>query len=219
VSKKKEAEAEALKNKVRDKYWEHVLEEGKRPASVYSFCKSIEVEEKDFYTIATSFEALESQFWQGLVDTTQEMLDSDEDYQSYDSRGKLLAFFYTYFENALAYRSRFLQSFPRKEKGLFCSSLKEMKSAFDESARTLMEHVVAEGTSAIPAKITEESYRGGWPIFLFLIEFWISDTSEGFQDTDSLIEKTVKFGHEVTHFSAIEAALDLGKFLFGRHVK
>lgn len=216
MSKTKEPEKAKSAVEIQEAYWEQLLESGKQPASVYSFCKSIEIEEKDFYPVAPSFAALEAQFWKELVQSTQEVLDADEDYQSYDARGKLLAFFYTYFEHALAYRSRFLLRFPRREKALFCPSLKGMKSAFDDCARSLMEAVVAEGSSAIPAKLTEESYRGGWPVFLFLIDFWLSDTSDGFQDTDSLIEKTVKFGHEVTHFTAIEAALDLGKFLFGR---
>ena len=197
-------------------YWDYLLEEGKQPASVYSFCKKLGIEEREFYEEFSSFEALVSGFWKGLIIETQEVLDADEDYQAYDSRGKLLAFFYTFFEKALAYRSRFLKAFPRREKALVCPSIRGMKEAFDESARSLMSEVVAEGGTMIPSKLTEESYRGGWPVFLFLIEFWLNDTSKGFQDTDSLIEKTVKFGHEVTHFSAIEAALDLGKFLFGR---
>ncbi len=202
---------------IQEKYWEHLLENGHAPASIFKFCKELELSEKEFYQHYSSFDSIQSGFWKVLVSQTQEALNNDEDYQAYDSRGKLLAFFFTYFENALEYRSRFLQSFPRREKSMFCPSLKGMKEVFDHSAHDLMSEVVAEGGTMIPSKITEESYRGGWPVFLFLIEFWLNDTSEGFQDTDSLIEKTVKFGHEVTRFSAIEAGLDLGKFLFGRN--
>ncbi len=197
-------------------YWEYVLEHGKKPASVYKLSKEIKINEKDFYGCFSSFQALVEYSWQQLVLETQQILDADADYQAYDSRGKLLAFFYTFFEKALGHRSRFLSAFPRREKALFCPSLRGMKEAFDASAKDLMAHVISEGGSPIPAKITEESYRGGWPVFLFLIDFWLNDTSENFQDTDSLIEKTVRFGHEVTHFSAVEAAFDLGKFLFGR---
>ncbi len=217
MSKKNEIAKPDVGALIQEKYWEHVLETGKRPPSIFSFCKQIEIDEAEFYKQASSFEALEAKFWKSQVLETQELLDADEDYQAYDSRGKLLAFFYTYFEKALGNRSRYLQSFPRREKSLFCPSMKSMKEAFDASARNLMEEVVAEGSSMIPAKITEESYRGGWPVFLFIMEFWLNDTSEAFQDTDSLIEKTVKFGHEVTHFSAFDAALDLGRFLLGRN--
>ncbi len=210
------SEGHELKERIESAYWENKLEQKEAWKSVYALCKDLEIEERAFYDHYASLEAVETGFWASLVEQTQSMLDADEDYQQYDSRGKLLAFFYTYFEKALNYRSRFLVAFPRKEKALMCSSLKDMKTVFDQSAKGLMTAVVAEGGTSIPAKLTEESYRGGWPVFLFLIEFWLSDTSKGFQDTDSLIEKTVKFGHEVTHFSAIDAALDLGKFLFGR---
>jgi len=217
MSSKKGVKKNKSKEQIQELYWDHVLETGEKPPSVYSFCKKIDIKEKEFYEQFSSFEALVSKFWQSLVIDTQEALDADEDYQEYDSRAKLLAFFYTFFEISLEYRSRFLTAFPRREKALFDSSLCGMKSAFDESARTLMEEVIAEGGTMIPAKITQESHRGGWVVFLFLIDFWINDTSDAFQDTDSLIEKAVRFGHEVTRFSAIEAAVDLGKFLFGRN--
>lgn len=210
--KKKEITHEAIE----EAYWDYLLVKGEAPTSVYSFCKEQEMEEREFFSLFSSFDAVASNFWARLVSETQEVLDADEDYQSYDSRGKLLAFFYTYFEKALGYRSRFLLGFPRREKALFCSSMKGMKEAFDSSAKGLMASVLSEGGTSIPTKITDESYRGGWPVFLFLIDFWLNDTSEGFQDTDSLIEKTVRFGYEVTHFSAVDAAIDLGKFLLGR---
>ena len=217
MSSKKSSKKKTNKEQVSDLYWEHILETGKPPVSVYSFCKKIEITEKEFYEQFSSFDALVFKFWASLIHETQAALDADEDYQEYDSRAKLLAFLFTFFEIALEYRSRFLLRFPRREKALFCASMKGMKSAFDDSARSLMEEVIAEGNSAIPARVTQESYRGGWPVFLFLIDFWLNDTSDGFQDTDSLIEKTVRFGHEVTHFSAIDAALDLGRFLVGRN--
>lgn len=213
---KKKGKSSASKASIEQAYWEHILENGKKPASVYSLCKEVGITEKEFYASYSSFQALVMGFWERTVTETQEILDQDEDYQGYDARGKLLAFFYTYFERALEHRSRYLVAFPRKHRALCCPSLQKMKAAFESSAKDLMAVVVSEGTSSIPSKITEESYRGGWPVFLFLIDFWLDDTSDAFQDTDSLIEKAVRFGHEVTHFSAIDAALDLGKFLFGR---
>lgn len=208
-----------LKLKIEGSYWDFLLESGKQPESVYSFCKKYDFSEKEFYQHFGSFEALESHFWKWTVVGTQEVLDADADYQTYDAKGKLLAFFYTYFERSLEFRSRFLKRFPRKDKALICKNLKSMKEAFDDSAKLVMDKVLEEGTSAIPAKITEESYRGGWPVFLFILNFWLEDTSEGFQDTDSLIEKMVRLGHEVTHINVFDSAFDLGRFLFGRFKK
>jgi len=217
VSENELTETPDLKVVIQDKYWAHLMEHGKAPHSIYLFCQELEITERAFYDHYSSFEAITSGFWAWLITDTQATLEADEDYQGYDTRGKLLAFLYTFFETALGYRSRFLVAFPRREKALFCPSVREMKSAFDLSAQSLMEEVVAEGSALVPAQLQQQSYRGGWPVLLMLIEFWLQDTSKGFQDTDSLIEKTVKFGHEVTRFSAVDAAVDLGRFLLGRY--
>lgn len=199
-----------------DAYWDHVLSHGKEPSSVYALCKKIGIQEPQFYQHYGSFQALTRSFWERTITDTQSMLDQDADYQEYDARAKLLAFFYTYFENTLQYRSRFLASFPRRQKAALCPSLKGMKSAFDHSSKTLMAEVVSEGKSNLPSQWTEKGYKGGWPVFLYLIEFWLNDSSKGFQDTDSLIEKLVTFGHDITHFSPFDSAIDLGRFILGR---
>ena len=36
---------------VESAFWDYVLEHGKKPASVYSLCKKMEIEEKAFYQV------------------------------------------------------------------------------------------------------------------------------------------------------------------------
>ena len=205
-----------LKLKICNGYWDYVLEHNHEPASVYSFCKQQEIQEVDFYKVYTSFNALVEEFWQDTVSETQALLESDQDYHSYDAKGKLLAFCYTYFENALKHRSKFISSFPRREKALFCPRLKKMRSVLEDAIK---DQVLAMGWNMgalLPAKLSCESHRSSWFFFLFLVESWLQDSSEHFQDTDSLIEKTIRLSSEASHFPGFDAAIDLGKFLISR---
>ena len=213
---KKEEPTELTKEFVSGEYWDCVLINNAPPTSVYSFCKSLTISERKFYKLYSSFEAIEKEFWAQLISETYQLLNEDADYQSYDFKGKMLAFFYTFFEKALEHRSKFLVRFPAKHHALCSKTLGEMRHEFTEVVKEIAQTSGQQSVALVPAKLIEESYRGAWPTLLYVIEFWRHDTSEGFQDTDSLIEKVVKLGDELTNFSIVEAAVDLAKFALGR---
>jgi len=49
---------------------------------------------------------------------------------------------------------------------------------------------------------------------LFIMKFWMNDTSPSFEKTDVLIEKTMHAGFEVLNTKPINTFVDLGKFLW-----
>jgi hypothetical protein len=50
--------------------------------------------------------------------------------------------------------------------------------------------------------------------FLFVLTFWLNDNSKGFEKTDESIERSVNLAFDLMGKSALDAALDFGKFLF-----
>lgn len=191
-------------------YWHHLLTKGKRPTSVYAFTQSIGLAEAEFYKIASNFETLEAQYWRSLVDETVNVLQEDEDYIGYTSEQKILAFFYTFFVHAQRHRSRLVLYFPR----MGClSSLKQMRESFVHFAKQVIEQGVTEGAIANRKKLTDK-----YPQLLFeqlrgIIEFHRNDNSAEFQDTDALIEKSVRFGADIASAGTLDSAFDLGRFL------
>lgn len=193
-----------------DKYWHYLLTEGKRPTSVYAFTQSIGMDEPQFYSQAASFEALESKYWLSLVDETIEVLTKDSDYDSYTSEQKLLAFFYTFFLHAQNHRSRLVTYFPKVGSN---SGIKPMRQSFINFAKEVIGQGVNEGSIADRKKLTEK-----YPHLLFeqlrgLIEFHKKDQSLEFQDTDALIEKSVRLGADLASSGTLDSAFDLGRFL------
>lgn len=207
--------AKKKKDQLSDAYWDYLLEYGHAPPSVFKFCKDHKWQESDFYKHFGTFEAIERKFWQEMTAETITTLHDDQDYQAYDPRQKLLAFYYTYFEKALEERSRFLLKFP-KAMDPSGALLGGMKQEFD----TFAEQLVAEAVEADLMPSHKNAIRlfpkALWGQFRFLIDFYRRDSSEGFQDTDALIEKSVRFFFDSAKFPVLDSAFDLARFLFPR---
>ena len=85
------------------------------------------------------------------------------------------------------------------------------------SVKTFAEELIEEGNeekgrfSQNPIALFSEAT---WGQLLFLLKFWMNDTSKGFDKTDALIEKSVTVVFEVFDNTRIDSLLDLGKFLW-----
>jgi hypothetical protein len=53
-----------------------------------------------------------------------------------------------------------------------------------------------------------------WAKTLFILDFWIKDTSKSFEKTDTMIEKTVNTAFDLLGRSPLDSLFDLGKFIF-----
>lgn len=65
------------------------------------------------------------------------------------------------------------------------------------------------------SRVTEPVFsEGAWIQFLFILKFWMDDSSKGFEKTDVLIEKSVNTVVDLLDTKPLESLLDLGKFLW-----
>ena len=51
-----------------------------------------------------------------------------------------------------------------------------------------------------------------WQQLLFTMNFWIGDSSTGFEKTDIFIEKSIKTSFELIDITPLKSLIDLGKF-------
>lgn len=201
--------AEDLENQ----YWHVLLTTGKRPSSVYAFTQEIGMEESEFYQHAASFEALEAAYWDRLVEETIQVLHKDKEYADYPGDQKILAFFFTFFVHAQKNRSRLVEFFPRPG---CCKALKPMRKRFIEFAREIVEQGIEDGSIADRKKLSEKYPELLFEQFRSIIEFHRKDQSDEFQDTDALIEKSVRFSADIARSGTLDSAFDLGRFLMRR---
>jgi hypothetical protein len=204
-----------LRDRLIQAYIDHVLEEGKPPASVYKFCKALAVAEKDFYGIFSSFPALEGQIWASWVEQTCATISASGEWPGFNARQRFLTFLFAFFERAVDHRSFLLARFPCPKTRLLreAPSIAPLKRRFTRFAETVLEHGI--GTGEIPARAgLERLYAPAFTeVFLAAIDFHVNDDSPGFERTDACIEKTVVLAFDLVGRSLAESAFDLIRFV------
>lgn len=214
MSTAEETQTPDITEKIREGYMDYVLEHGKRPPSVYKFAKSIDLTEAELYNHYTSFDHLEQGIWEAMFTETNDAIRSEEVWQSYSVREKMLAFYYTLAEVMKKHRSFILATMPKPRPQWTPPHLKKFKEQFQELGMEL----IAEGveTQEIENRpyITERYHEALWGQAMFIINFWIKDDSASFERTDAAIEKTVNLGLDLMGKGIVDSVVDFAKFIF-----
>lgn len=203
------------KDTIIESYMQHVLEHEVEPKSIYKFCKINNLKEEEFFAQFGSFETLKNAIWDSFFDKTLDLLKKNKAYGNYDNKEKMLSFFYTFFELLTLNRSYVLFVLPQNSSQL--EDLKQLKS-LRKKIKGFASELIEAGNAAKSAKLIKQSPKiyaeGAWVQFLFLLRFWMNDSSPGFEKTDVAIEKSVTTIFDVFDNTPLESVIDFGKFLY-----
>ncbi|PNQ72635.1 heat-shock protein [Hanstruepera neustonica] len=195
-------------------YMDFVLENNERPKSVYALAKAYNFEEQAFYNYFGTIEVLDQQVFLEFFNSTLEVLNKSEDYQSYDSRHQLLSFYYTFFENLTANRSfvkYILSQHSNQLKNL--KMLSHLRKSFKSYVKGLHIDLPDFKNKQIDSIQTKGLEEAAWAQLLFTLKFWMDDHSANFEKTDIFIEKSVNASFDLMDISALKSLIDLGKFI------
>lgn len=202
------------KHTIREAYKHYWLENGKKPVSVYALCKVLDVPESAFYDHYSSFDAVEEDVWLDLFDRTVSQLKADETYLQYNAQEKLLAFYFLWVQKLKEDRSYILQQADRSRLPL--SQLGQL-GAFRKAFYAYASDLVKEGYATAEIKerkfISDKYTHGFWVQALFVLKYWIEDSSVNFEMTDAAIEKAVNLSFQLMHSNTLDSLLDFGKFI------
>ncbi|TXK74249.1 TetR family transcriptional regulator C-terminal domain-containing protein [Mesonia sp. HuA40] len=196
-------------------YMTYVLEEEKRPKSVYKFAKNLGEEEADFYQFFGSLDALQRSIWEEFYQMSIDLMNQAEETSNFSNREKMLTFFFTFFELLTANRS------------YVTYSLREHNSALKnlEQLAGLRKHIKQFAGELIEDKNEGQKIKllrhnktifteGAWLQTVFLMKFWLDDNSPQFEQTDIAIEKSVNTIFDVFNNTPLERVIDFGKFIY-----
>lgn len=197
------------------KYMSYVLENERSPRSIYKFCKENNVQEQDFYEHFRSLNGLRAAIWNSFYDNTQQLLEKNEDYTSFSNKDKLLTFYFSFFELLALNRSYVLLALQEDSRPLKnLEQLRGIRNRFKKFTGELIE----AGNSGKTFKINQRNpalfSEGAWLQFLFLIRFWLNDSSPAFEKSDLAIEKSVQTVFDLFENTPLDSILDFGKFLY-----
>ncbi|SNB25837.1 conserved hypothetical protein [Flavobacterium psychrophilum] len=216
TAKKKESKKDMIDdNKIISLYMNDVLENNHNTKNVYVFCKNNAIEESDFYSFFGSLEAVKQSIWNKFFENTISTLEKDENYANYPDKNKLLSLYFTLFEILTLNRSYVVFSLLENKEGI--KNLKDFKE-FRNHFKHFINNMIENNNSIVNdkiAKITKPVFsEGAWIQFLFILKFWLDDTSKSFEKTDIIIEKSVNTVVDLLDTKPLESLFDLGKFLW-----
>jgi len=201
-------------------YMEYVLEQGKKPNSVYAFAKDNNFEESEFYQFFGGFEAVEKNIFKTFFDNTILALEKSKDYDSFEPRNKLLSFYFTFFEILTANRSYVLSALDKHKGNLKTNKLlSELKVAFYEYIYALEIELIDLQQEELNS-IQNKGLQGtAWIQLLLTLKFWMDDTSPSFEKTDIYIEKSVNTSFDVLNVMPLKSLIDFGKFIYKEKIR
>ena len=209
-----------LKEKIFGAYTTFVLEHEKFPTSVFNFCRTAEIEEADFYKIFGSLDAIKNSIFETYFVNAFALISKDDNYGESTPKDKLLSFYFTFFEVLLLNRSYVLFTLGNDQMRLSeLTQLKSLRKHFKGFAVDLID----EGNAAKENDFTQHSPKifseAAWIQLLFLLKFWMTDTSPSFEKTDIAIEKSVRTAFDVFDNTPLDSLFDFGKFIWKEKIK
>ena len=196
-------------------YMGYVLEQESVPKSIYKFCKANKIKEGDFYDFFGSIDGLQKAIWSKFYFNTETLILKNKEYGQFSNKDKMLTFFFSFFELLSLNRSYVLFALADHKNMLKnLEQLKELRKHIKAFAADLIE----DSNSTKSLKITQHNPKlfseGAWLQFLFLLKFWMEDSSAGFEKTDLAIEKSVNTVFDFFDNTPLESIIDFGKFLY-----
>jgi hypothetical protein len=210
----------APESRIQLAYIDYLLNHGQRPPSVFKFAQDLGIKEEDFYSHFGSFDGLERSIWKGFIERSILRLQTDNAYSGFSVREKVLAFYYTFFEDLKLSRSFVLLRLDRQPKlELVPGFLKDFKAVYESHVENLLSEGKAKGEIANRPYLESAYPKMFWVQIAFLLTFWKQDNSAAFEQTDAAIEKSVNLAFDLIGKGAVDTAFDFAKFLFQTKVK
>jgi len=198
---------------IQEAYINHLREHGKEPVSVFRFCKDLNIEEKEFFSWFSSFEAVESAYWEGVLDGVIRAVESGEEYASFTARQRFLTFGYAFLERSLEVRSLMLTRLGPLSLLSRPPFLAGFERRFKEHAKAIIEHGQQHGEIAARGRLTDLYPQGLYLVFRSVIAYHLKDQSPVFERSDAYLEKSVNLAFDILRTQPLDSAFDLARFL------
>ncbi|MDX1904207.1 MAG: TetR family transcriptional regulator C-terminal domain-containing protein [Thermonemataceae bacterium] len=194
-------------------YIAFVLEKNRKPSSIYELTQFAEQEESEFYQAFSSLESIESAFWLEQFQNTRSQIENDTQYQGFSVREKLLAFAFTWLEN-LEQNRAFIMVLKNNVKMKSLKTLEDFKNSFEDFAQELINEAL-ETEEVLNRTFLNKAYpKAMWGTIMYILGFWLKDTSPNFEQTDAAVEKSVNFFFDLTGRTFLDSFADFAKFSF-----
>jgi hypothetical protein len=198
-------------------YRDFVLKEGTQPRSVHSFSQALGFTEAEFYQHYSSFAAVEADFWLQAFEQVRAKLIGDSSWEKFRFRERVLLFAFTLTQTLLSQRS--FAIFSLKQHSIRDGAAwQKFREGFETFFGPLLSAAIESGELVNRRYFRDRYLDALWAQTQFVLRFWAGDSSEGFEKTDEAIEKGFSLAIDFMSRSAVDNAIEYGKFLIRNRV-
>jgi AcrR family transcriptional regulator len=206
--------------KIINAFIEFQLLNGRKPHSVLELTKKLKTEESSFYEHFSSLDKITQEIPVLALKTALKRIETDDNFQEFTGREKLLGLFFTLFEELQHTRSYYLFNYKNfQDVRSQSKDWKPFLSDLDLKIDEILAEAKKDDEIKDRALIGEHYSKGFKLVFTYLFRVWVNDDSEGFSTTDAAIEKTINLSFDMLQSNQLDALIDFGKFAFKTKVK
>lgn len=202
-----------LRQRIEDAYLLELRSEGRPPVSVFRFCQTLGISEREFFGEYPSLEAVEKQWWKGVIDHVIHSVESGPEWSEFSARQRMLAFLFGFVETTLDHRSLFLlrlgDAIPVKTVPEWAA----LEQRFDEFAEGLLLHGRSRSEIMSRGPLGNAYPKALRLLFRSVVAFNLKDDSPKFERTDAFIEKSVTVLFDLMGRQPLDSGFDLLRFL------
>lgn len=168
----------------------------------------------EIYSLFPDKKAILAYFYPALVFQYWAMIDEIDDFENYAIGEKFSNFIYTMFDLMTEKETFVKDTFDN-----LVFKPGHRSDFFEETTSLFKEFLTTDGNIAVSAAffMGDLYYKFLSTQYLFLIKFWINDSSEGKERTLALADKLSSLFEELVYNKAVDKTFDLIKFIFGNN--
>lgn len=192
-------------------YMTYVLKCGTKSLTVDSVCKETPISKEEFLMEFETLEGMDCAIWESRYEKTIQALHQEQGYTTLSAREKLIAFYDAFFERLAVHRNYVL--FSLGGSGTSLKTAPEFGS-LRNCLKGYAMNLVKDGSLFSPKRRHPALFaEAAWLQFLFILKFWMEDTSHAYERTRHSIRRSVQTVFEVFRNTPNESILDFGPFL------
>lgn len=202
-----------LRHRIEEAYLHELRSEGRAPLSVFRFCQTLGITEREFFSEYASLEAVERHWWKGMLEHVIASVESGPEWAGFSARQRTLAFLFAFLEASLDHRSLFLLRHGLTSPMKPVPEWSALEDRFDVFAQSLLQHGRAQGEIVNRGPLTAAYPKALRLLLRSVVAFHLKDDSPKFERTDAFVEKSVTVLFDLIGRQALDSGFDLMRFL------
>lgn len=203
----------SLRQRIKDAYLHELRSEGRPPVSVYRLCQSLGISEREFFGEYATLEAVERQWWRGVMDRVIQSVESGPEWQEFTARQRMLAFMFGFTEASLDHRSLLLLRLGHVLPVKPVAEWAGLEERYEEFVKGILLHGRSRGEIMARGPLSETYPKVLRLLLRSVVAFNLKDESHKFERTDAFIEKSVTVLFDLMGRQALDSGFDLMRFL------